>query len=174
MLLPLWRQFRLGNHERAAFLCPESQSKSLPAALREFGGPIVLSGNLLIDLHRRGDSQPLRSNIPLHSFRANLKTGQGYVTSFPTGSLSESGASLRAFVLPALLTFEARFLLPAAAQLMDFFKLTHIGQRLDRAVIVCVSFYRILRPGEKNTDLILCARAELNCERRMAKAATYP
>lgn len=53
---------------------------------------------------------PLRSNIPLHSFRANLKTGQGYVTSFPTGSLT--------------------------AQLMDFFKLTHIGQRLDRAVIV--------------------------------------
>ncbi|GAA5877500.1 hypothetical protein JCM3774_005890 [Rhodotorula dairenensis] len=53
---------------------------------------------------------PLRSNIPLHSFRANLKTGQGYVTSFPTGS--------------------------PTAQLIDLFKLTHIGQRLDRAVIV--------------------------------------
>ncbi|GAA6026499.1 hypothetical protein JCM8202_002917 [Rhodotorula sphaerocarpa] len=53
---------------------------------------------------------PLRSNIPLHSFRANLKDGQGYVTSFPTGSLT--------------------------TQLVEFFKLTHIGQRLDRAVVV--------------------------------------
>ncbi|GAA5993214.1 hypothetical protein JCM10908_004510 [Rhodotorula pacifica] len=53
---------------------------------------------------------PLRSNIPLHSFRANLKTGQGYVTSFPTGSLT--------------------------TQLIEHFKLTHIGQRLDRAVVV--------------------------------------
>lgn len=174
MLLPLWRQFRLDNHERATFLCPKSQSKSLPAALRESEGPGLLENPVLLADQSPRLSQPLRSNIPLHSFRANLKTGQGYVTSFPTGSLSESGASLRVFVLPTLLTFEARFLLPAAAQLMDFFKLTHIGQRLDRAVIVCVSFYRILRPGEKNTDLILCARAELNCERRMAKAATYP
>lgn len=31
---------------------------------------------------------PLKSNIPLHSFRANLKEGHGYVTSFPYGGLS--------------------------------------------------------------------------------------
>lgn len=36
--------------------------------------------------------QPLRSNIPLHSFRANLKEGTGYVTSFPYGGLSPSSS----------------------------------------------------------------------------------
>lgn len=140
MLLPLWRQFRLGNHERAAFLCPESQSKSLPAALREFGGPIVLSRNLLIDLHRRRDSQPLRSNIPLHSFRANLKTGQGYVTSFPTGSLSESGASLRVFVLPALLTCEARSLLLGSRAADGLFQ-AHAHRSETRPRRHCVRFF---------------------------------
>jgi hypothetical protein len=35
---------------------------------------------------------PLKSNIPLHSFRANLKEGHGYVTSFPYGGLSTSSS----------------------------------------------------------------------------------
>jgi len=33
--------------------------------------------------------KPLRSNIPLHSYRANLKQNPGYVTTFPYGGLSE-------------------------------------------------------------------------------------
>ncbi|BGP11357.1 hypothetical protein OF846_005074 [Rhodotorula toruloides] len=53
---------------------------------------------------------PLRSNIPLHSFRANLKDGAGYVTSFPYGGLTN--------------------------QLIEMFKLVHVGQRLDRTVIL--------------------------------------
>lgn len=36
----------------------------------------------------RFGKQPLKSSIPLHSFRSNLKEGHGYVTSFPYGGLS--------------------------------------------------------------------------------------
>ncbi|GAA5998968.1 O-fucosyltransferase family protein [Rhodotorula paludigena] len=57
-----------------------------------------------------GPKNPLRSNIPLHSFRANLKEGTGYVTSFPYGGLTN--------------------------QLLELFKLVHVAQRLDRAAIL--------------------------------------
>ncbi|KAK4047501.1 hypothetical protein OIV83_005414 [Microbotryomycetes sp. JL201] len=53
---------------------------------------------------------PLRSSIPLHSFRANLKPGHGYVTAFPYGGLTN--------------------------QLIELFKLVHLGQRLDRTAII--------------------------------------
>ncbi|GAA5844319.1 hypothetical protein JCM9279_001767 [Rhodotorula babjevae] len=57
-----------------------------------------------------GPKNPLKSNIPLHSFRANLKDGAGYVTSFPYGGLTN--------------------------QLIELFKLVHVAQRLDRAAIL--------------------------------------
>ncbi|GAA6008208.1 hypothetical protein JCM10207_000039 [Rhodosporidiobolus poonsookiae] len=57
-----------------------------------------------------GPKYPLKSNIPLHSFRANLKEGAGYVTSFPYGGLTN--------------------------QLIELFKLIHVAQRLDRAAIL--------------------------------------
>ncbi|GAA5988093.1 hypothetical protein JCM11641_000901 [Rhodosporidiobolus odoratus] len=57
-----------------------------------------------------GPQYPLKSNIPLHSFRANLKEGSGYVTSFPYGGLTN--------------------------QLLELFKLVHVAQRLDRAAIL--------------------------------------
>ncbi|KPV73445.1 uncharacterized protein RHOBADRAFT_55183 [Rhodotorula graminis WP1] len=57
-----------------------------------------------------GPKNPLKSNIPLHSFRANLKEGAGYVTSFPYGGLTN--------------------------QLIELFKLVHVAQRLDRAAIL--------------------------------------
>ncbi|GAA6052624.1 hypothetical protein JCM3770_006408 [Rhodotorula araucariae] len=57
-----------------------------------------------------GPENPLKSNIPLHSYRANLKEGSGYVTSFPHGGLT--------------------------SQLIELFKLVHIAQRLDRAAIL--------------------------------------
>ncbi|KAK4046915.1 hypothetical protein OIO90_006397 [Microbotryomycetes sp. JL221] len=53
---------------------------------------------------------PLKSSIPLHSFRSNLKPGSGYVTSFPYGGLTN--------------------------QLIELFKLVHLGQRLDRTAIL--------------------------------------
>ncbi|BGP43443.1 hypothetical protein JCM10449v2_007478 [Rhodotorula kratochvilovae] len=57
-----------------------------------------------------GPKYPLKSNIPLHSYRANLKEGSGYVTSFPHGGLTN--------------------------QLIELFKLVHVAQRLDRAAII--------------------------------------
>ncbi|GAA5864144.1 hypothetical protein JCM8547_005151 [Rhodosporidiobolus lusitaniae] len=57
-----------------------------------------------------GPKNPLKSNIPLHSFRANLKEGHGYVTSFPYGGLTN--------------------------QLIELFKLVHVAQRLDRDAIL--------------------------------------
>ncbi|GAA6037647.1 hypothetical protein JCM8097_006160 [Rhodosporidiobolus ruineniae] len=57
-----------------------------------------------------GPKYPLKSNIPLHSFRANLREGAGYVTSFPYGGLTN--------------------------QLIELFKLIHVAQRLDRAAIL--------------------------------------
>ncbi|KAM0749751.1 hypothetical protein T439DRAFT_326630 [Meredithblackwellia eburnea MCA 4105] len=53
---------------------------------------------------------PLRSTAPIHSFRANLIDGRGYVSSFPYGGLTN--------------------------QLVEIFKLVHLGQRLDRAAII--------------------------------------
>ncbi|BGP20070.1 hypothetical protein JCM10213v2_008205 [Rhodosporidiobolus nylandii] len=61
-------------------------------------------------LRSLGPKYPLKSNIPLHSFRANLKEGHGYVTSFPYGGLTN--------------------------QLLELFKLVHVAQRLDRAAII--------------------------------------
>ncbi|GAA5821108.1 hypothetical protein JCM11251_001968 [Rhodosporidiobolus azoricus] len=61
-------------------------------------------------LKASGPAYPLRSNIPLHSFRANLKEGHGYVTSFPYGGLTN--------------------------QLIELFKLVHVAQRLDRDAIL--------------------------------------
>ncbi|KAI5479142.1 hypothetical protein MNV49_004002 [Pseudohyphozyma bogoriensis] len=53
---------------------------------------------------------PLRLKSPLKSFRANLLDSRGYVTSFPHSGLTN--------------------------QLIEYFKLVHLGQRLDRAVII--------------------------------------
>ncbi|GAA5875116.1 hypothetical protein JCM16303_005015 [Sporobolomyces ruberrimus] len=57
-----------------------------------------------------GRPNPLRSNIPLHSYQANLKPGAGYVTTFPYGGLTN--------------------------QLIEMFKLVHVAQRLDRTAIL--------------------------------------
>jgi len=59
---------------------------------------------------RLGPKNPLKSKIPLHSFRANLKDNAGYVTSFPYGGLTN--------------------------QLIELFKLVHLGQLLDRSAIL--------------------------------------
>lgn len=72
--------------------------------------------------------QPMISSTPLHSFRANFKPGHGYVTSFAYGGLSTSRS-------PTL----ARSLLtpPSTAnQLVELFKLVHLGQRLDRTAVL--------------------------------------
>ncbi|KAM0753610.1 hypothetical protein T439DRAFT_322506 [Meredithblackwellia eburnea MCA 4105] len=52
----------------------------------------------------------LKSTTPLQSFRANLKDGHGYVTTFPYGGYTN--------------------------QLVELFKLVHLGQRLDRTAIL--------------------------------------
>ncbi|GAA5971420.1 hypothetical protein JCM3765_001426 [Sporobolomyces pararoseus] len=57
-----------------------------------------------------GRTNPLKSNIPLHSYKANLKPGVGYVTTFPYGGLTN--------------------------QLIEMFKVVHVAQRLDRTAIL--------------------------------------
>ncbi|GAA5865557.1 hypothetical protein JCM1840_001441 [Sporobolomyces johnsonii] len=53
---------------------------------------------------------PLQSPLPLDSFRANLKPGYAYVTSFQYGGLTN--------------------------QLMELFKLVHVAQRLNRVAVL--------------------------------------
>ncbi|GAA5904565.1 hypothetical protein JCM5296_005236, partial [Sporobolomyces johnsonii] len=75
------------------------------------GGGTAKAGRLVEKTKvKLGPKNPLRSNIPLHSFRANLKEGHGYVTSFPYGGLTN--------------------------QLIELFKLIHVARRLDRAAIL--------------------------------------
>ncbi|GAA6059549.1 hypothetical protein JCM10212_000605 [Sporobolomyces blumeae] len=57
-----------------------------------------------------GRPNPLRTNVPLSSFRANLREGRGYVTTFPYGGLTN--------------------------QLIELFKVVHVAQRLDRTAIL--------------------------------------
>ncbi|GAA5907252.1 O-fucosyltransferase family protein [Sporobolomyces salmoneus] len=57
-----------------------------------------------------GRPNPLKSNIPLHSYKANLKPGAGYVTTFPYGGLTN--------------------------QLIEMLKVVHVAQRLDRTAIL--------------------------------------
>lgn len=75
--------------------------------------------------------QPLKSNIPLHSYRANLKPGAGYVTTFPYGGLSEFRRIL--FLCSALTMDEFT---RAANQLIEMFKVVHVAQRLERTAIL--------------------------------------
>lgn len=69
-------------------------------------GNVVKTARLRVGASR----VPLKSSVPLHSFRSNLKDGRGYVTSFPYGGLTN--------------------------QLVEVFKLAHLGQRLDRVAVL--------------------------------------